>query len=583
MRRTLAGLVVGVLTLAAGLLAPQQALPAAAEPAGSKDVTAVLFQWSWTSVARECTTVLGPAGYGWVQVSPPEEHVQGGEWWTSYQPVSYRLDSKLGTRAQFASMVQTCRTADVNVIVDTVINHMSGKAAGGVGFAGSSFQLYSYPGIYQSQDFNDCRRDIQSYGDRWEVQHCNLVGLADLRTGSDYVRGRIAGYMNDLISLGVRGFRIDAAKHIPAADLAAIKGKLSDQSVYIVQEVIGAAGEPVSDTEYTSVGDVHEFDYGRNLKRVFTSEKLAYLSQFGQSWGMLPDASASVFVDNHDTERNGETLNQTYGATYTLANVFMLAWPYGAPAVHSGYSFTNKDAGAPQNADGTVQDAVCYTNGWRCQHDWRPIKNMVGFHNAANGAGVTQWWSNGNNQMAFGRGDRAYVALNKEGGTLTRTFSTSLPAGTYCDVISGSPTSTGCSGTAVTVAGNGTFTASVGAYDALALHVNARAGGSGGGGGGGTEAAVSFGVNATTVWGQGVRVVGNHAALGSWNPASGVVLSSSAYPVWRSQVALPAGTNVQFKYVKVDGSGAVVWESGANRTVTVPSSGVLTLNDAWRS
>ena len=34
------------------------------------------------------------------------------------------------------------------------------------------------------------------------------IGLADLRTGSPYVRDRIAAYMNDLISLGVRGFRI---------------------------------------------------------------------------------------------------------------------------------------------------------------------------------------------------------------------------------------------------------------------------------------------------------------------------------------------------------------------------------------
>lgn len=581
--RLLAGLAAGAL-LGTALVGTSTvtAAPAAANPPGTKDVTAVLFQWTWDSVARACTDSLGPAGYGWVQVSPPQEHVRGGEWWTSYQPVSYRLESKLGTRAEFAAMVQTCRSAGVDVIADTVINHMSGKPQGGTGFAGSPFQLYDYPGTYSSSDFNDCRRDISDYGNRWEVQNCNLVGLADLRTGSDYVRNRIAAYMNDLISLGVRGFRIDAAKHIPAGDVAAIRSRLSDQSVYLVQEVIGAYGEPVQDSEYTSIGDVHEFDYARNLKSVFGGGRLADLSQFGQSWGMLPDASAGVFVDNHDTERNGESMNYTWGSTYTLANVFMLAWPYGAPAVHSGYQFGSKDQGAPQNGDGTVRDATCYTNGWVCQHDWRQIRHMVGFHNAVNGTTVNHWWSDGNNRIAFGRGGQGHVVINKEGGTLSRTFSTSVPDGRYCDVISGAPTSTGCSGATVTVSG-GTFTASVGANDAVAIHVGARAGGTGGGGGGGDQAAISFGVNATTVWGQGVRVVGNHPGLGSWSPAAGVRLSSATYPVWRGQVALPAGTRVEYKYVKVDGSGNVVWESGGNRVVTVPSSGVLTLDDGWRS
>ena len=44
--------------------------------ASSNDVIAEnLFEWPWTSVAAECTTVLGPAGYGAVQVAPPEDSI----------------------------------------------------------------------------------------------------------------------------------------------------------------------------------------------------------------------------------------------------------------------------------------------------------------------------------------------------------------------------------------------------------------------------------------------------------------------------------------------------------------------------
>jgi hypothetical protein len=44
--------------------------------------------------------------------------VTGGQWWTDYQPVSYNLTSKRGSRAQFASMVAKCNAAGVGVIVD---------------------------------------------------------------------------------------------------------------------------------------------------------------------------------------------------------------------------------------------------------------------------------------------------------------------------------------------------------------------------------------------------------------------------------------------------------------------------------
>src|SRR5690242_21216394 len=165
-----------------------------ASPPGGKDVTAVLFEWNFASVARECTSTLGPAGYGYVQVSPPAEHIQGSQWWTSYQPVSYKIAGRLGDRTAFQNMVDTCHAAGVKVVVDTVINHMA--AGSGTGTGGSSYTKYNYPGLYSSYDFDDCTSQVTNYQDRWNVQHCELVGLADLDTGESYVRGAIAGYMN---------------------------------------------------------------------------------------------------------------------------------------------------------------------------------------------------------------------------------------------------------------------------------------------------------------------------------------------------------------------------------------------------
>ncbi|MFF9451957.1 alpha-amylase [Streptomyces flaveolus] len=449
-RRALTGAV--ALAAAALVMSPTNAQ---ASPPGTKDVTAVLFEWDFASVAKECTTTLGPAGYGYVQVSPPAEHIQGGQWWTSYQPVSYRIAGRLGDRAAFQNMVNTCHAAGVKVVADAVVNHMS--AGSGTGTGGSSYTKYAYPGLYSSYDFDDCTAQVTNYQDRYNVQHCELVGLADLDTGEEYVRGKIAGYLNDLLSLGVDGFRVDGAKHIPAADLAAIKSRLSNPSVYWKQEVIYGAGEAVQPTEYTGNGDVQEFRYAYDLKRVFNNENLAYLKNYGEGWGYMSSGVSGVFVDNHDTERNGSTLSYKDNATYTLANVFMLAWPYGAPDVNSGYEWSSTDAGPPNG--GRVN--ACWQDGWKCQHAWPEIKSMVAFRNATRGQAVTNWWDNGNDAIAFGRGTKGYVAINHESGALTRTYQTSLPAGTYCDVQGNRP---------VSVNGSGQFTATLGADTALALY-----------------------------------------------------------------------------------------------------------------
>ncbi|MGW1623112.1 alpha-amylase [Streptomyces sp. NPDC002172] len=428
---------------------------ASASPPGTKDVTAVLFEWNYGSVARECTNTLGPAGYGYVQVSPPAEHIQGSQWWTSYQPVSYKIAGRLGDRTSFQNMVNTCHAAGVKVVVDTVVNHMS--AGSGTGTGGSSYTKYNYPGLYSSYDFDDCTSLVSNYADRWNVQHCELVGLADLDTGEEYVRKTIAGYMNDLLSLGVDGFRIDAAKHIPAEDLANIKTRLTNPSVYWKQEVIYGAGEAVQPTEYTGNGDVQEFRYAYDLKRVFNNENLAYLKNYGEGWGYMSSSVAGVFVDNHDTERNGSTLNYKDGANYTLANVFMLAYPYGAPDINSGYEWSDADAGPPNN--GVVN--ACWQDGWKCQHAWPEIIRMVAFHNAVRGEAVTNWWDDGADAIAFGRGAKGYVAINHETSSLTRTYQTSLPAGTYCNVQAN---------TSVTVNSSGQFTATLAANTALAVY-----------------------------------------------------------------------------------------------------------------
>src|SRR3954452_21819816 len=143
---------------------------------------------------------------------------------------------------------------------------MAGGASTGPGSGGSSYTQYAYPSVpYGTNDFHHCGRngndDIVTWTDRWEVQNCELVDLSDLATETSYVRGKLAGYLNDLIGLGVDGFRVEAAKHVPVADLQAVYGQLTG-SPYIHQETNeGGAGE-ISPAEYSDVRAVTESRQG---------------------------------------------------------------------------------------------------------------------------------------------------------------------------------------------------------------------------------------------------------------------------------------------------------------------------------
>ena len=83
---------------------------------------------------------------------------------------------------------------------------------------------------------------LQSYLSPEIVRNCYLVGLADLDGSQSYVQDVQAKYMNDLLSIGVAGFRVDAAKHMWVADIEALQAKLNDVNgggrPYFYMEVI---------------------------------------------------------------------------------------------------------------------------------------------------------------------------------------------------------------------------------------------------------------------------------------------------------------------------------------------------------
>lgn len=98
-------------------------------------------------------------------------------------------------------------------------------------------------------------------------------------------------------------------------------------------------------------------------------------------------------------------------------------------------------------------------------------------------------------------------------------------------------------------------------------------------------ASVTFTANGVSLSsGQQVYVVGNVPALGSWNPANakllGTYVSSGTY---RGVHSVPRYTAIEFKFIKKNSSGQVVWESGVNREYFVPNSTSGSFTGTWQN
>ncbi len=187
---------------------------------------------------------MSQAGYMGLKIYSPNEHVQTfitiedemlNPWWYINQPVSYKLNSRMGNRKQLKKLINTCRKYNLRIYADVVINHMTGSGydmyddhrsgdenncfhwfeKGST--AGSPFWTIGgryennpytgkepgmeYPSVpYFPSDFH-CKYGITNCGDPIEINGGWVSGFADLNTEKDSVQQRIVDYFVELLSI----------------------------------------------------------------------------------------------------------------------------------------------------------------------------------------------------------------------------------------------------------------------------------------------------------------------------------------------------------------------------------------------
>ena len=94
----------------------------------------------------------------------------------------------------------------------------------------------------------------------------------------------------------------------------------------------------------------------------------------------------------------------------------------------------------------------------------------------------------------------------------------------------------------------------------------------------GSQTAVRFiAKDAFTEYGQNIYLLGNCLELGNWDTSKAIgpffnaTDSIAAYPDWFFDVSVPEGVDIEYKFIKKDEAGNVIWEGGSNHTYTTPT------------
>jgi alpha-amylase len=386
------------------------------------------FNWRYADVQARAAAIKS-AGYKAVLVAPAYKS-EGGAWWARYQPQDYRvIHHPLGDTTAFKNMVNALKAQGVHVYADVVMNHMANEAfkRSDLNYPGSAV-LSTYAGnttyyngirLFGNIGFNFLSGNdfgpatcISNYTDTFQVQNWRLcggggdVGLPDLKNNS-YVISQQQEYLRQLKTIGVKGFRIDAAKHMPLSHINAVLTSDIKSGMYVFGEIItgGGAGEIEYDRflqPYLANTDhsAYDFPLQNQIRGAFSFggslSNLVDPTAFGQA---LQGARALTFTITHDIPNNSGFRYALMDPTdETLAYAYIFGRNGGKPMVYSD----NNESG---------------DNRWVNAYSRNDIKGMIRFHNAVQGNDM-QVLSHGSCHIVFRRGNLGVVGINKCGNTV---------------------------------------------------------------------------------------------------------------------------------------------------------------------
>lgn len=390
------------------------------------DVILHAFDWSYADIARKASDISA-AGYKAVLMTPPLKSPKTGrcEWWLRYQPQDFRvIDNCDGNRESFTAAIAALKAQGVRAYADVVVNHMANERNGATDFPGDA-TLTQYrnrapywrkqilygdangngvldngllpddgipDGLFSVQDFHPpaCIRD---YGNRDSVIRDRICGsppdrglpdLNDTEPSQSWVNQQRKQYIQALYDLGVRGFRLDAAKHMPNQAIQSFVPEGVARNAHVFAEIITSGGADSADyrqflepylRELPASFGAYDFPLLMALKRAFAyGNPLSDLAFPYSTGNALENSRAVTVVVTHDIPYNDGFRDLIFDRDAPESLDELLAYAY----------ILGRDGGTPLVFDDQSEGR---SNGGRWRNVWNsePMKRMIAFHNRMQG------------------------------------------------------------------------------------------------------------------------------------------------------------------------------------------------------
>lgn len=422
--------------------------------ATNEDVILHVWSWNFPEIARSMHEIAD-AGYTMIQTSPVQPHyapegscveifdpkVKKGNWYYYYQPTDWKVGNKiLGSKEQMQAMLDSAAKYNVRVIVDVLPNHTA------FDIDAVSPEFYKAVGGRDKMFHSNGLRPISDYQGRTECTLMGVGGLPDVNTENPDFQKYYMQFVNELLRMGVRGFRYDTAKHIGvhsdpkdkgvkendfwdvALGRKAVKGvrmTLPEDSLFIYGEVLQDKGVPES--EYADYMGQTASSYGHVLREALDKRSANGVDLKNWHHEAAPEY-LTTWVESHDTYCNANESAHLTDDQIRTAWVFLTARQNGTPLFFSRPAgstrdnyFGNNVLGARGN-DEFKHPEVAAVNKFR--HAMRGLKEDLQFSEDG------QVW-------LVNRGKKGAAVVNVGSFANFVNLPTGLPDGTYRDKVYG--------------------------------------------------------------------------------------------------------------------------------------------------
>lgn len=295
----------------------------------------------------------------------------------------YSIDSQYGTLEDFKNLIKECDKRGIKVIIDLVLNHTSSKNPWFMSAVNSLAiepckeeecihkdlcrEHNKYTNYYNFVKEKPASGEYYSTGNGWYYEGVFWDGMPDLNLADKNLRKELEDIMSYWLTLGVGGFRLDAAKEyysgVPTKNIEVltwindyVKGVSPDS--YIVAEVWDSF---LAYSQYYKSGIDSVFDFtfakedGKIVKTINYSDASNSSSAFADAM-ILADATFrnhnekaidAPFFTNHDTARAAGFFPNDMNKLKMAAsmNLFM----NGSAFVYYGEELGMKGSGKDEN------------------------------------------------------------------------------------------------------------------------------------------------------------------------------------------------------------------------------------------